>query len=436
MEVTVESGAGLERRMRVQVPEEQVDSEVQKRLGDLSRQVRVPGFRPGKVPMKVIRQRYGRQVRGEVVGELVQSSFYDALVKEKLRPAGSPRIEPEDTEPGQGVTYLATFDIYPEVALPPLETLTISRPVAEVSDDDVETMIGTLQRQRRTWNEVERAATPSDRVVIDFQGFMDGEALDNAKADDFPMELDGGRMIPGFEDGLVGSTAGDVRTLDLTFPEAYQEPTLAGRPVKFEITVRRVEEPALPEIDDEFATSFGIPEGGAEALRREVRNNMERELAEGLRNTTKQRTMDALLVGQDIELPEALVEEECKRAMERRSLELSHSGIDAEQAGLEPSMFKEEAHTRVCLGLVLAEVIREHDIKPDPQRVRARIETIASTYEQPDEVINWYYGNRERLADIETSVLEEQVVDWVLERASVTEEATNFDALMRPATPA
>lgn len=436
MEVTVESGAGLERRMRVQVPEEQVNTEVHKRLDDLSRQVRVPGFRPGKVPMKVIRQRYGRQVRDEVVGELVQSSFYDALVQEKLRPAGSPTIEAQSTDPGQGVTYLATFDVYPDVTLPALETLSISRPTAAVGDDDVEGMIATLQRQRRNWTEVERAATASDRVVIGFQGFMDGEPLDNAKAEDFPMELEGGRMIPGFEEGLVGATAGESRTLDLSFPENYQEASLAGRPVRFEVTVKKVEEPSLPEVDDAFAASFGITEGGADALRREVRNNMERELAEALRNLTKQRTMDALLEGQDIELPESLVEEESRRAMERRAMELSHSGVDAEQAGLDASMFRDEAHTRVCLGLVLAEVIREHDIKPDPQKVRARIESIASTYEQPDEVINFYYGNRERLADIETTVLEEQVVDWVLERAAVTEEATTFDALMRPGSPA
>jgi len=432
MQVTVEAGAGLERRMRVQVPEDRVSSEIHKRLEDLSRNVRVPGFRPGKVPLKVIRQRYGRQVREEVVGELLQSSFYDALVQEKLRPAGSPTIEPEGADPGQGLTYLATFDVYPEVELPPLENLHIARPQATVTDSDVEAMIETLRRQRRVWTEVERAATAADRVAVDFQGFLDGAPLDKASAEGFPVELDAGRLIPGFEDGLVGALAGETRTLDLVFPEHYQDPELAGRPVSFEVTVRKVEEPSLPEVDDAFAASFGVTEGGAEALRREVRQNMERELAETIRNLTKQRTMEALLEGQDIELPQALVDEEAERALERRRIELSHSGVDPEQAGLDKEMFRDAARTRVCLGLVLAEVIREHEIRADPQKVRARIEAIASTYEQPEQVIAWYYGDRERLSDIETSVLEEQVVDWILERASVSVEETTFDALMKP----
>jgi trigger factor len=279
---------------------------------------------------------------------------------------------------------------------------------------------------------VDRAATRADRVTVDFQGFMDGAPVDNAKAEDFPVELDGGRLIPGFEEGLVGTRAGESKTLELSFPENYHEASLAGKPVSFEITVRRVEEAGLPEVDDSFAAGFGITEGGAEALRREVRQNMERELAEALRNLTKQRTMEALMEGQNMELPSALVADECNRAMERRRIELSHSGMDPEQAELTPEMFEDQARTRVCLGLVLAEVIRENDLKPDSQKVRARIEGIAATYEQPEEVIAWYYGNRERLADIETSVLEEQVVDWVLEKATVTEEKSSFEALMKP----
>ncbi len=430
MDVSVESAAGLERRMRVQVPEDRVTTEVQRRLQDLSRQVRIPGFRPGKVPMKVIQQRYGRQVRDEVVGELVQSSFYDALVQEKLRPAGSPTIEPDAGGSGDGVAYVATFDVYPEVELPPLESLTIRRPRASVAESDIERMIDTLRRQRRTWTEVERAATASDRVTVDFKGFMDGAPLENASGEDFPLELDAGRMIPGFEDGLVGAAAGETRTLELAFPDAYHAEELAGKPVRFEVTVKKVEEPSLPEVDDAFAAGFGITDGGADALRREVRANMQRELDQVLRNVTKQRTMDALLEGQDIQLPAALVEEEARRALERRKLELSHSGVDPEQAGLETAMFEEEARLRVSLGLVLSEVIREHEIRPDPQRVRQRIETIASTYEQPEEVVNWYYGSRERLSDVETTVLEEQVVDWVLDRAQVVDEDTTFEELV------
>lgn len=435
MEVTVESSAGLERRMRVRVPEEQVSSEVSKRLENLSRQARVPGFRPGKVPMKVIRQRFGRQVREEVVGEVMRSSFYDALTQEQLRPAGSPTIEPESLEPGQDLAYLATFDVYPQVSLPPLESLSIARPVAAVEETDVDAMIETLRRQRRNWTEVQRAATASDRVIIDFEGFMDGAPLENAHGKGFAAELDTQRMIPGFEAGLVGLSAGESKTLELSFPEDYHVAALAGRPVSFEVTVQRVEEASLPEVDDAFAAGFGVSEGGAQALREEVRRNMERELEDRLRNLTKRRTMDALLLGQDIELPAALVEEESRRALERRKTELAHSGMDPEQLALSAGMFEEQARTRVSLGLVLSELIKEHSLQPDPAKVRARIDSIASTYERPEEVVGWYYGNRERLADIETAVLEEQVVDWVLGRASVTDEATTFAALTQPGEP-
>jgi trigger factor len=434
MQVTVESSAGLERRMRVQVPEDRVSSEVDKRLNELSRNARLPGFRPGKVPMKVVRQRYGRQVREEVVGELVQSSFYDALVQESLRPAGSPNIEPDGL--GDGINYVATFDVYPDIELPDLATLQINRPVASVEDSDVDEMLDTLRRQRRTFTAVERASTATDRVIIDFAGFKDGEPVENASGTDFPVELDSGRMIPGFEESLIGTSAGESKSVELTFPEAYQASELAGQAITFEFTIKSVEEPSLPEIDDEFAVAFGVSEGGAEGLRKEVQANMTRELAETVRNVTKQRTMDALLASREIELPQALIDEESAQALERRKTELAHSGIDAEAAGLSTEMFTEQARTRVSLGLLLAEVIRENDIKPDPQRVNARIQTIASTYEQPDEVVRWYQGNRERMAEIETSVLEEQVVEWVLERAQVSDEASSFGALMKPATPA
>lgn len=435
MQVTVESSAGLERRMRVQVPEDRVSSEVDKRLDELSRSARLPGFRPGKVPMKVVRQRFGRKVREEVVGELLQSSFYDALVQESLRPAGSPNIEPEGMGQGDGLNYVATFDVYPDVDLPDLATLQIARPVASVEDADVDGMIETLRRQRRTFEAVERASTATDRVVIDFAGFKDGAPVENASGEDFPVELDSGRMIPGFEESLIGTSAGETKSVELTFPEGYQAAELAGQAVTFEFTIKSVEEPSLPVVDDDFASQFGITEGGAEGLRTEVRANMTRELAETVRNVTKQRTMDSLLASRDIELPQALIDEECQQAMERRKLELSHSGIDPQAMPLTPDMFTEQARTRVSLGLLLAEVIRENDIKPDPQRVNARIQTIASTYEQPDEVVRWYQGNRERLSEIETSVLEEQVVEWVLDRAQVVDESSDFGSLMKPTTP-
>jgi trigger factor len=432
MQVTIEDTSGLERRMRVRIPEERVKGEVVRRLNSLAARVRVPGFRPGKAPLKVMEKRYGEQVRSEVVGEMVQSSFYEAVSQQQLRPAGSPTIDPLQAEPGNGIDYTAIFDVYPELQTPPIESLSISRPVAEVSDGDVDKMLEVLRRQRRTWQGVERAATSVDRVIIDFQGSIDGKPLEDAKGEEFPVELDGSRMMEGFEEGLVGMQAGDERTLELTFPKQHPDEKLAAKPVSFVVKAHRVEEPLLPPLDDGLADSFGVKEGGLAALRDEVRNNMKRELDEALRAITKRRVMEALLQGQEITLPDSLVQEEVQRAMRQRKVELSHSGIGPESAALEPAMFEEQARTRVALGLLLAEIIRSKEIKPDPERIRARIESIASTYEDPSEVINWYYGDRSRLSDIETAVLEDQVVDWILERAQIGDEASSFDEVLNP----
>ena len=432
MQVTVEDTSTLERRMRVRIPEERVKGEVVRRLNSLANKVRVPGFRPGKAPLKVLEKRYGEQVRSEVVGEMVQSSFYEAVSQQQLRPAGTPTINPLQAEPGNGIDYTAIFDVYPELTSPPIESLKISRPLAEVSDADLDKMLEVLRRQRRTWQVVERAATPADRVVIDFQGSVDGQPLEKAKGEEVPVELDGSRMIEGFEEGLIGLQAGEEKTLELTFPDAHPDENLAGKAVSFAVKVHRVEEPQLPPLDDSLAPSFGVKEGGLEALRDEVRSNMTRELEEAIRAITKRRVMEALLQDQEITLPDSLVQEEIQRAIRQRKVELSHSGIDPESAGLEPAMFEEQARTRVALGLLLAEIIRSNEIKPDPERVRARIETIASTYQDPNEVINWYYGDRSRLSEIETTVLEDQVVEWILERAEVSDEASSFDEVLNP----
>lgn len=432
MQVTVETRSGLGRRMHVEVPENRISGEIHKRLQKLAGDIRLPGFRPGKVPMKVVQQRFGSQVRNEVVGEIVQSSFVDALQQEKLRPAGTPDIDPLDFKPGEGLKYTAEFDVYPEITLPPLESLKITRPNSDLTDADVGKMLETLRKQRRNWVSVARAATASDRVVVDFEGFMDEKPVENAKGSEFPVELDGNRMIPGFEAGLVGTLADEEKILDLNFPETYHAAELAGRAVRFKIKVLRVEEPSLPELDDEFAKSFGVSEGGMDKLHEEVRENMQRELAEVLRNRAKQATLDALLAAQVIELPEALVDEECKQAMQRQLHELEHSGVDPKDADLNPEMFQEQARNRVTLGLVLAEVIKENDIKPDSHTVRERIQAIASTYEQPEEVVKWYYGSRERLMEVETSVLEDQVVDWIMGKADVSVEMLTFDDLMNP----
>lgn len=429
MQVTVETTQGLERRMRVEIPEEKVRGEIDKRLGDLARSVRIPGFRPGKAPVKVVARRYGRQVRDEVVGGLVQESLVDALGQEQLRPAAAPRIAPLET--AAGVSYTATFDVLPEIVLPQFESIEIVRPVAEVVDEDVARMLETMRAQRRTWGTVDRGAVSTDRVVIDLAGFVDGEMVDEASATELPVELDAGRMVDGFEDALVGVRAGEDRTLELTFPQNYPE-HLSGKPVTFNVTVHRVEEPELPEMSDAFAESFGVPEGGIDALRGEVRANMERELTDGLRRTLKQHVMEALLAEVGIELPESMVRDEMARAMQRRQEELARSGIDPQRVELSPDMFDEPVRRRIALDLLVAEIVKEHRIELDHARVRARVEMIASTYQDPARILDWYYSDRGRLSGIESLVFEDQVVDWILERARVVDEPTSFDRILNP----
>ena len=429
MQVTVEATEGLERRMRVEIPEERVRGEIDKRLGNLARSVRIPGFRPGRAPVKIVARHYGRQVRDEVVGGIVQESLVDALEQEQLRPAAVPRIAPLDT--AAGVSYTATFDVLPDITLPPFETMEIARPVAAVADEDVDRMLERMRGQRRTWTAVERAASSTDRVVVDLEAFVDGEPLDEAGARELHVELDAGRMVAGFEDGLVGVRAAEDRTLALVFPEDYPE-HLAGRPVTFEVKVHRVEEPQVPDLDDAFAQSFGVGEGGVDALRGAVRADMERELADGLRRVLKRRVMEALLAGNEIELPESLVREQVARAIEHRRDELERSGVGPEHVELSPDAFEAPVRQRVALELIVAEIVREHGIEVDHARVRARVEALASTYRDPAPVLDWYYADRTRLAGIESFVFEEQVVEWILDHARLSDEPASFDRIMNP----
>ena len=432
MQVTVESTSALERRLRVRIPEERVAGEVDKRLDDLARTASLPGFRPGRAPVKILRQRFGRRVRDEVVGELVRSSLDDAITAEQLRPATRPAIDPLRSTPGEGLDYTVTFDVYPEVALRPLDTIEVRRPRGVVEESDIDRMIETLRRQRRRWESAPREARSGDRAVIDYRGSVDGRELPHGHGEEVPVEIGSGSMIPGFEDALIGTRAGEQRTLPLTFPEDYADGTLAGRAVEFAVKVHRIEEAVLPEPDDDFMAGFGVREGGMEAFRAGLRGNMERELDDGLRALTKQRVLEALLEGQELELPSGLVDEEIERAMERRRAEFRHSGMDPDRLALEPFMFEEAARRRVTLGLLMAETVKIHGIQVDPDRVRERIETIASTYEDEHQVMSYYYANSERLSYIESTVLEDQVVEWILERAKVFEERLSFDQVLNP----
>jgi len=427
MQVSVETTDGLERKITVQVPAERVEGEITSRLRDLARRVRMDGFRPGKVPFKVVQRQYDGQVRSEVVGDVMQQTLQEALIQEKLNPAGGPKIEPKNLTPGEALEYSATFEVYPEIELAAFGSAAIERPAAEVTDADVDAMLEKLRVQRVTWDTVERAAKEEDQVTISFEGTIDGEPFNGGKADNVPVVLGAGRFIEGFETQLAGAKAGDQRTVEVDFPEDYAGKDVAGKHAVFAVNVITVSEPILPEIDDEFARSFGITDGGIEALRRDVRANMQRELDDAIRSRVKQQVMDALLDLNKIELPKALVEEEIDRLLKQTSEQQPEA---MRNLNLPRELFQEQANRRVSLGLLIGEVIRKNEIKLDAERVRTTLENFAETYEDPQEVITTYRKNRSLMREIEGHVIEEQVVDLLLGQAQVTDKAMSFDELV------
>jgi len=424
MQVTVETGEGLARRMTVELPPEQIEQEVEKRLRDVARNARLPGFRPGKVPMRVLRQRFGDSVRGEVFGELVQSSYPEAIAKEELRPAGMPEIEPSIDQAERRYAYIAKFEVLPQIELKSLEGKTIKRPVAEVTDADVDDMITRLREQRKTWVDVERPAASGDRVMISFQGTLDGEPFPGGSAEERPLELGSGTMIPGFEDQLVGASAGDERVVEVTFSEDYHAEKLAGKQARFDVQVSAVAEPQLPEVDANFVRGFGVADGDVDRFRADVRGNMERELKQRIETRIKSQVMDALLEVNPVDLPGVLVREEIK-ALKSQTGQAAGGG----RFELPDELFAESATRRVALGLIVAEVAKQHAVSPDAERVRATVEEMAATYETPQEVIDYYYAEPQRLSSVESLVMEEMVVERLLEQATVEEESTTFSAL-------
>lgn len=412
--------------MRVEVPAERLDQEVENRLKSMARTARIAGFRPGKVPFKVVRQRYGRQVQMEVASELMNSSFQEALNQEGLRPAGGPRIEPGEIEPGRNLEFTAVFEVYPEFSLAPLEDIEIEKPVTGITDADIDTMLDKLRRQRATWESVDRGAEQGDQVVVDFKGTLDGEPFEGGEGSDMTVELGSGRMIAGFEEGLVGLSPGDEKQLDLTFPEDYHSEALAGKVVKFDVRVKQVSASKLPGIDEDFAASLGVTEGGVEALRKEVRRNMERELENARKAVLKDRAFEALIEKNPIEVPAALIEEEVDRLAQDMQNQLGQN----QNLNLPRELFQDKARRRVLLGLLIGEVVKANNIQVDQDRMRALVENIAAGYEDPEEVLKWYYGNQEAMASVQTLVLEEQVMDWILDQAKITEKPYTFEELI------
>lgn len=439
MRVSVETTSGLERRLTVGLPADRVDSVVNQRLKEAARNARLPGFRPGKVPIKVMKQRFGAGVRQEVLGEVISQSFQEAVVSENLRPAGQPSIEARKLDAGQDVEYTATFEIFPTVEIQPLTDLTIEKPVADVTDADIDDIIEVFRKQQGQWIESEQAAQNGDTVVIDFVGTRDGEAFEGGSAEATSLELGSGRMIPGFEDGLVGASAGEERMLDLTFPEDYQQGDLAGAEVRFAVTVKEVKTMELAPVDEALFAKYGLDEGTEQDFREEVKQNMERELRNAIEASVKTQVMDAIVAAHEsIELPAALVGREVNTMRQQMFQQFGGAapeGLDLASV-LPDEMFADQAQRRVKLGLVVAEMVAHFDLTAEPAKVRAFIEDIAATYQDPEEVINWYYGDNEQLSGIESRVLEDAVIERLLADAAIAEVECSYQDALAKARPA
>ncbi|TSH83055.1 trigger factor [Pantoea sp. paga] len=428
MQVSVETTQGLGRRITITVAADSIESAVKKELVDVARKVRIDGFRKGKVPMNIVAQRYGASVRQDVLGELMTRNFVDAIIKEKINPAGAPNYVPGEYKEGQDFTYAVEFEVYPEVELKGLENIEVEKPVVEVTDADVDTMLDTLRKQQANWIESDAAAGPEDRATIDFNGSVDGEEFEGGKASDFVLAMGQGRMIPGFEEGVVGHKAGETFTIDVKFPDDYHAENLKGKEAKFEIVLKKVETRELPELTEEFIKRFGVEDGSVAGLRTEVRKNMDRELKGAIRNRIKTQAIDGLVEANEIDVPAALVDSEID--VLRRQAAQRFGGNEQQALELPRELFEEQAKRRVVVGLLLGEVIRTHELKADEARVSTMIEEMASAYEDPQEVIEFYSKNNELMNNMRNVALEEQAVEAVLAKAKVTEKETNFQDLM------
>ncbi|HHO81753.1 MAG TPA: trigger factor [Halothiobacillus sp.] len=429
MQVSVEAAEGLVRRLSIAVPAAEIDSEVERRLKDLGRRVHLNGFRPGKAPMPMVRQRYLAQVREEVVGEVLGRSYGQAVQEQNLRPAGSPQIESLQNEPGQDLSFVAAVEVYPEFEIGDLSKIEIERPVAEVTDADIDEMIEILRKQRAEWKPVKREAKEGDRVTVDFEGRLDGEPFDGGKGEGMPVVLGEGRILKDFEKGLMGVKADEERKIEVTFPEDYHAENLKGKTAEFTVKVTDVSEQVLPEFDDEFAKIFGTD--NVDALREDVKKNMERELRQAIRRQVKNAVMEGLAKVTEVDLPNALVEEESRRV--RDNFVQQQMGGRGDTNAIDPSLFKDEAERRVRLGLIVAELVKSADIRLDEERLEAFIDDIAAAYEEPEQVKRHYKASEELMTNARTVVIEDQVVDYVIERAKVTDKPMSFKDVMNPA---
>ena len=432
MQMTLETLGQLERRLHVAVPIEQIEGEVQKRLARLAKTVKVAGFRPGKVPLKMVAQQYGPQVRSDVITDTVQTSLNDAIRAQNLRVAGYPRIEPKQAAADDQFEFSAVFEVYPEITLGELSGVKITRPVAEVAAVDVEHTLDILRKQNVRFDPVQRPAQKDDRAMVDFSGKIDGVEFAGGQAKDFAIVLGGGRMLPAFDAALTGMAAGEAKNFTLVFPADYHGAEVAGKTAEFALTVNSVAAPSLPEVDAEFARKFGIASGSVDELRTEITANLTLELKRKIEGALKQQVMQALRSSSQLGVPKSLVELEAENLWRRTAEEMKQRGARESDLPTSYDIFRPQAEERVALGLILNEIVRVNQLHPKPEQIRALVAEAAQSYEQPDAVIRWHYEKPERLNDFETAAVEHNVIDWALGRAQVEDQATTFSALMEP----
>jgi len=420
----------LERRIDLTVDLADVEKQVSERLKRLGRTVKMAGFRPGKVPLKMVEQSYGPQVRNEVLGESVESAFSKSVQEQNLRVAGYPNIEPKEASAEGQMEFVATFEVFPDVVIGDLAAAELERPQLSVGDAEVDRTIDVLRKQRTSYEKTDRASQSGDRVVVDFTGRKDGEVFEGGQASDFSVVVGGGQMLPEFDSALVGLSVGDLKSFDLTFPAEYQAANLAGQTVQFEITLKSVEAPLLPEVDATFAQALGVTDGDVSKMRDEIKANLEREVARRIRSRVRDQALEALSKACSFEVPKALVDGEAGRMAEAAKRDLAQRGVDVKNVPVSKDWFTEQAANRIKLGLVVSEIVGKNGLAAKPEQVRARVDDMAQTYEQPDEVVRWYYSKPENLRDIEDAVVEDNVVEWVLGQAKVSDKAFTFEELM------
>ncbi len=428
MQVSVEKTSELSRKMTVSLPEEMIQEKMDVRFKSLAREIKVDGFRPGKVPVRVVKKMHGERVRGEVMGDLIQSTYVEALQKEQINPAGYPHID--SANKAEGFEYTAEFEVYPEISLEGVSGIQLKKPVATIEQADKDAMVAKLRAQKKEWTEVERSSEKGDRVTVSFSGVCEGENFTEGKVEDYAVEIGAGKMIPGFEDEMMGLTAGTNKSFEVTFPEEYGNEKLAGKSATFDIEVSKVEHASLPEIDDDFIKAYGVEDGSLSSFNEDIQANMERELALALKGKLKNAVMDALYETLQISVPNVLIDEEIKNVMKPYEANAKKQGLKVEDLDLPKEMFEAQAKRRVALGLILGEIIRENDIKVDDAKVKSTIEGMASSYEKPEDVLEWYYADESRLNEVKQMVLEDQTVDWVVAQAKVSEETINFNDAM------